>query len=78
MVKNSKAEQSQMNLIMEYFKAHPKVVCARGISDGVEIHADHIKPKDLGGNAEIINGQTLCARHILTDILSGKNRVRSG
>ena len=34
------------------------VVCGRGFSEGVEIHADHIKPRDLGGKAEIENGQT--------------------
>jgi len=39
------------------------VVCGRGLADGVEIQADHIKPKDLGGKAEIENGQTLCAQH---------------
>lgn len=39
------------------------VVCGRGRADGVEIQADHIKPKDLGGKAEIDNGQTLCAQH---------------
>ncbi|MBI4896632.1 MAG: HNH endonuclease [Candidatus Aenigmarchaeota archaeon] len=39
------------------------VVCGRGKVDGVEIHADHIKPKDLGGRATIENGQTLCAQH---------------
>lgn len=39
------------------------VVCGRGIQDGIEIHADHIKPKDLGGKATIENGQTLCAEH---------------
>jgi len=39
------------------------VMCGRGRKDGVEIHADHIKPKDLGGKAEIENGQTLCAQH---------------
>ena len=39
------------------------VVCGRGTKDGVEIHADHIRPKDLGGKAEIENGQTLCAQH---------------
>jgi len=27
------------------------VICGRGKADGVEIHADHIKPKDLGGKA---------------------------
>ena len=39
------------------------VICGRGKSDGVEIQADHIKPKELGGKAEITNGQTLCAQH---------------
>lgn len=39
------------------------VICGRGKKDGVEIHADHIKPKELGGEAEIENGQTLCAQH---------------
>lgn len=39
------------------------VICGRGRADGVEIHADHIKPKDLGGTAELSNGQTLCAQH---------------
>jgi hypothetical protein len=39
------------------------VVCGRGIKDGVEIHADHIKPRDLGGESTIENGQTLCAQH---------------
>lgn len=39
------------------------VVCGRGRQDGVEIQADHIKPKDKGGQATIENGQTLCAEH---------------
>lgn len=39
------------------------VICGLGIADGVEIHADHIRPKDLGGRAEVANGQTLCAKH---------------
>ncbi|MDR2904916.1 MAG: HNH endonuclease [Helicobacteraceae bacterium] len=39
------------------------VVCGRGEADGVELHVDHIKPKDLGGKAAIENGQTLCAEH---------------
>ena len=54
------------------------VMCGKGQRDGVEIHADHIKPKDLGGKTTIENGQTLCAPHNLhkknlkqTD--SGKN-----
>jgi predicted restriction endonuclease len=39
------------------------VICGKGINDGVELHIDHIKPKDLGGKATIENGQTLCAQH---------------
>lgn len=39
------------------------VICGRGPKDGVEIQADHIKPKDLGGKATLENGQTLCAQH---------------
>lgn len=39
------------------------VVCGRGPKDGVEIQADHIKPRDLGGESTIENGQTLCAQH---------------
>jgi len=39
------------------------VVCGKSRADGVEIQADHIKPKELDGKAEIENGQTLCAQH---------------
>ena len=39
------------------------VICGRGKADGIEIHADHIKPRDLGGESTIENGQTLCAQH---------------
>lgn len=39
------------------------VICGRGLQDGIEIHADHIKPKDKGGKAVVENGQTLCAEH---------------
>jgi len=41
------------------------VICGRGRQDGYEIHADHIIPKDLGGKAEVWNGQTLCSIHNL-------------
>lgn len=34
------------------------VECGRGLKDGVEIHADHIKPRDFGGESTIENGQT--------------------
>lgn len=39
------------------------VVCGNGIKEGVELHVDHIKPKDSGGKANLENGQTLCAQH---------------
>ncbi|MFQ5825605.1 MAG: HNH endonuclease [bacterium] len=41
------------------------VVCGRGREDGVEIVADHIKPKDKGGTNDAENGQTLCTEHNL-------------
>ncbi|MGL4347388.1 MAG: HNH endonuclease [Chitinophagaceae bacterium] len=40
--------------------------CGRGTQEGIELHADHIKPKDLGGKATIENRQTLCAQHNFT------------
>lgn len=39
------------------------VICGFGKKESVELHIDHIKPKDLGGKATLQNGQTLCARH---------------
>lgn len=39
------------------------VICGRGKKDGIELHIDHIKPKDFGGEAIIENGQTLCSQH---------------
>ena len=39
------------------------VICGKGEKDGVELHVDHIKPKDFGGEATIANGQTLCSPH---------------
>lgn len=39
------------------------VVCGAGRESGIDLHVDHIKPKDLGGRATLSNGQTLCAKH---------------
>lgn len=39
------------------------VICGRGKKVGVELHVDHIKPKDFGGEATVENGQTLCSQH---------------
>lgn len=39
------------------------IVCERGPREGMEIHVDHIKPKDKGGKATLDNGQILCSQH---------------
>ncbi|OGQ08442.1 MAG: HNH endonuclease [Deltaproteobacteria bacterium RIFCSPLOWO2_12_FULL_40_28] len=39
------------------------VVCGKGLKDGIDLHVDHIKPKDFGGEATIVNGQVLCSQH---------------
>ncbi|OHB14243.1 MAG: HNH endonuclease [Candidatus Zambryskibacteria bacterium RIFOXYC1_FULL_39_10] len=39
------------------------IICERGPKEGMEIHADHVKPKDRGGKAILGNGQTLCSQH---------------
>ncbi len=53
---------SQKKVILER-DGYKCVICGRGKEHGVELHVDHIKPKDLGGKATIENGQTLCAQH---------------
>jgi len=53
-------EQKKVILERDGYKC---VMCGKGRKDGVELHVDHIKPKDLGGKATIENGQTLCAQH---------------
>ena len=52
----------QKSIILERDKFRC-VICGRGKSEGIELQVDHIKPKDLGGDATIENGQTLCAQH---------------
>ena len=39
------------------------VICGQGKNEGLEIHADHIKPRSQGGLNTLENGQTLCSRH---------------
>lgn len=41
---------------------HKCVRCGRGKPEGVELHIDHIKAKDNGGDASLENGQALCSR----------------
>lgn len=53
-------EQKKIILERDGYKC---AVCGKGIKDGVELHVDHIKPKDLGGKATLENGQVLCAQH---------------
>ncbi len=53
-------EQKKQILKRDNYKC---VICGKSKKDGVELHVDHIKPKDLGGKAIIENGQTLCAQH---------------
>lgn len=53
-------EQKRIILERDGYKC---VQCGRGIKDGIELQVDHIKPKNLGGEATIENGQTLCAQH---------------
>ena len=53
-------EQKKIILERDGFKC---VVCGRGLKDGVELHVDHIKPKEFDGKSKIENGQTLCAQH---------------
>jgi len=42
---------------------HKCAICGLGRDDGVELHADHIIPKENGGTNNIDNGQVLCSRH---------------
>jgi hypothetical protein len=39
------------------------VTCGLGRESGLELHIDHIKPRSLGGQGTLENGQTLCSRH---------------
>ena len=39
------------------------VVCGLGRENGLDLHIDHIKPRSLGGQGTVENGQVLCAPH---------------
>lgn len=39
------------------------VVCGLGRESGLDLHIDHIKPRSLGGQGIVENGQVLCAPH---------------
>lgn len=39
------------------------VICGAGPNEGNELHADHVKPVDRGGESTVENGQTLCQTH---------------
>lgn len=39
------------------------VICGLGRENGLDLHIDHIKPRSLGGQGTVENGQTLCAPH---------------
>lgn len=59
-LKDFTQKQKQTILKRDEFRC---VICGKGAQDGIELHVDHIKPKDKGGKATIENGQTLCAPH---------------
>lgn len=59
-LENFTKEQREIILARDGYRC---VICGRGKKEGVELHVDHIKPKDKGGKATLENGQTLCAMH---------------
>ena len=64
-IKNRVLEDFDEKIKEEIFKRdnYKCVICGRGIEEGMDIHADHVKPKDRGGKATVENGQTLCSQH---------------
>ncbi len=62
-LENFTAEQREAIFKRDGYKC---VVCGHGRQHGAKLHADHIKPRNLGGKADIENGQTLCAKHNFT------------
>ena len=64
-IKNRKLEDFDSKTKKQIFErdSYKCVICGRGPKEGMEIHVDHIKPKDKGGKAILDNGQTLCSQH---------------
>ena len=54
--------QAQRNEILKR-DGYKCVICGFGKAEGMDLQVDHIKAKELGGKADISNGQTLCAKH---------------
>lgn len=54
--------QQQKQAILER-GGYKCAVCGRHGGSGVELHVDHLRPKDQGGKATLNNGQVLCGEH---------------
>ena len=54
--------QEQKRIIKERYE-YRCAVCGAGEEEGVEIHVDHIKPRERGGKSTLDNGQVLCSTH---------------
>ena len=39
------------------------VVCGKGAAEGAALQVDHVKPRQVGGEGTVENGQTLCSQH---------------
>ena len=39
------------------------VICGHGQAEGFELHVDHIRSRERGGQSTLKNGQTLCSDH---------------
>ena len=58
--KNFTSKQKEIILKQGNYKC---AICGDGAKEGAELHVDHIKPRDKGGDATIENGQILCSKH---------------
>lgn len=58
--KDFTSEQKKLILVRDSYRC---AACGKGVKDGVTLHVDHIKPRDLGGKSTLENGQILCGPH---------------